>query len=339
MYVILFLIVINSNINTYTNLVQEKKEKKNINLKITSHLGGGFFCEFGKVIKNIIHCEQENLLSVLVDWTDPFFPFKNTPEENGWDLFFEPIKTNNFKNNTNSSEYQFSNCTEHEIHDQECICQWILYDEYLPYRNFANQIINKYIRIKDHILDQVNYFYQTKMHNFLCIGVHIRYSSAHINESPYGHPSLDDYCQEIDKIIKQQKNNTRIKIFLATDSNEVINFLKNYYHDDILLYIDTYRSNGKEDASVIYENADYWISNPDEWHKAKPGYNGGLGVLTDCLLLSKCEYFIHISSNVATFVCFFNPNIKSIYLPRNITFKQCKNFNDINIKNPYINPV
>ena len=170
-----------------------------------------------------------------------------------------------------------------------------------------------------------------------CIGVHVRYSTGHVAESPKGHPSLQEYCNEVDHLLQIHRNDP-IAIFVASDSHVAINFFKARYGNK-LLYLDTYRASGVEDPGQIYGMDQYCIHHMDEWHRVKPGYKGGLGALMDCLLLSKCDYFIHITSNVASFVCFFNPYIKSIYLPHGVPFEHCRYRNNPTIRNKYLNPI
>jgi hypothetical protein len=307
-----------------------------VDVVTTMHRGGGFFCELRKVLENIIHYESEGIRSHYVDWTDEFFPFKDAPRENGWDLYFEPIKS---YENCVSKDKQIrcvGNCFVHELHDQKCIAPWVAYDMYRPFREYVHEILNKYITIKPHITEYVDSFYKEHMQGSLCIGVHVRYASVHKAETPKGHPSLDQYCAEIDRLLERNKDKN-IKIFLASDSYLVIDYFKKIYQDT-LLYIDTYRARGSEDPGLMYEKGSYWKNHPAEWHVAKPGYRGGFGVLVDCLLLSRCDYFIHITSNVAYFVTFFNPRINSIYLPQDIPFVHCRYRGDNKIRNKFLNP-
>ena len=307
-----------------------------VDVTVATHRGAGFFAEFGKVIQNIIHYEPEGIHTLKVDWTNQFFPFKNSTEENGWNLYFEPVVTENQPEKTTGVIKQVKNTAKHELHGQNCVGHWVKYDENLPYRLFVHEKIMKYIHIKPHIIQLVDDFYEKHMKDNLCVGIHIRFANAHIAEAPKGHPSLDDYCKEVDSLLKEHSTK-RIKIFLASDSHAVIKHFKQRYNNK-LLYLDTYRAQEKEDPSLIYEKAKYYTTHPEEWAKEKPGYNGGLGVLMDCLLLARCNFFIHITSNVASYVCFFNPYIKSIFLPKNITFSPCRFRNDKDIVNPFLKP-
>src|SRR3990167_2836508 len=70
----------------------EKMINRSVDATTTMHVGAGFFCELNKVILNLIYFEQEGIRSMHVDWTHQFFPYKDNPHENGWDLYFEPIQ-------------------------------------------------------------------------------------------------------------------------------------------------------------------------------------------------------------------------------------------------------
>ncbi len=314
----------------------EKIIKRSVNITQASHIGGGFFCELGNVLVDLIYYEQDGIQSMFVDWTNQFFPFKNAPYENGWDLYFEPIQLD-VHNNINEPVYNVGSTLAHELHDQLCVAPWLLYDEYLSYRKFAHEKIKKHIRIQQRIVDQVEAFYEKHMKNALCIGVHVRYAQAHAHEAPGGHPAINDYWIEVNNLLNKHQNENVI-IFLATDSHAVINFFKQKYGSR-LVYIDTHRAKNLEDPGLIYEQPAYWMSHVTEWHKAKPGYKGGLGALMDCLLLSRCDYFIHTTSNVATFASFFNPYIQSIYVPRDVPFSHCRHRDNTTIRNKFLNPI
>lgn len=309
-----------------------------LELTVTTHLGAGFFCEFLKVIDNILHFEDEHLVKVEVDWTHEFFPYKNLPRENGWDLYFDPIETGSYDQSVSLRKIRCDS-GYHELHDQLCRDTWVLYDKYLPYRLAANEKIKKYIKIKSHILKKAEDFYAAHMAGCICIGVHVRFASAHNHEVPGGRaPSINDYMAEVNALLKKHAGSA-VKIFLATDSHVVVNRFRDAYAASMLTYIDAYRAPGSQDPGLVYENTNYWLSHPGEFHQKKAGYFGGESTLLDGLLLSKCDYLIHTTSNVSTFVSFMNPYINSIYLPKNIGPKPCHARSELvgaNVKNKWL---
>jgi hypothetical protein len=296
------------------NIAHASQEQLEINVR--SRIGAGFFCCFMEVVENIIHFEKNNLMNVIPDWTHQFFPYKDKPSENGWSLFFEPSIINVMPYNDKLPIKKITHETGHgEIFHTRL---WAEYDQLLSHRLFVHEKIKQYIKIKNHITEKVETFYNTYMQNHICIGVHVRYANAHIHEVPGGkHPDLNEYKAEIDVLIKLHPT-TPIKIFLASDSNSVINHFKKIYPNSTLVYIDAFRSSEAQDPNLVYENPNYWTSHPTEFHQKKPGCFGGETTLLDGLLLSKCDYLIHTTSNVSTFVSLMNPYIKSIYLPKNM---------------------
>lgn len=309
---------------------------RSADLIVTTHLGAGFFCELTKIIGSLIYYESDGLARVRVDWTHEFFPYKDEPHGNGWDLYFEPIVVEFQEHNEKPQVVGPGGL--HELHDQICSSPWLSYDQFLPYRNFVHQKINQYIRIKKNVTDKVDAFYNKNMHNCLRIGVHVRFANAHAHEVPGGrHPTIEEYFREIDAIIKSNSYKN-IKIYIASDSHHVIARFKQRYPSN-LVYIDAYRASGSEDPGLIYENQNYWLSHPAEWHKKKAGFNGGLTALMDCLLLAKCDYLVHTTSNLSNFVGFFNPTIKSIYLPRSAPYIACRYKGNPGIRNKFLNPV
>ncbi|MBI5274764.1 MAG: hypothetical protein HY860_06920 [Chlamydiales bacterium] len=292
-------------------------------LTICSHLGAGFFAELHKVVDNIIFFDHKNLQRIYVDWTQEFFPFKNNPHENGWDLYFDSILINKeISLDIEISNKLISGSSYHALHDQGCIEQWMSYDKYFPYRLAIHDVIKKHIKVKDEILNETDRFYEKNMERYYCIGVHVRYGCDHAMESPKGTPTVEDYILETKRLI-QEKGKNNIRIFLATDSHYVVQQFDKYF-PGIALHIPAFRSNYREEPHLIYGSADYWKTHPAEFHRKKPAYFGGKGVLMDCLLLSKCDLFIHSSSNIADFVTFFNPYIQSIYLPKNNITWPCR---------------
>jgi hypothetical protein len=155
------------------------------------------------------------------------------------------------------------------------------------------------------------------MLNAICIGVHVRFATAHGAEKP-GTVRLHDYFSEIDVLIKKlERMQRQYVIYLATDSNYVVEAFRKRY-SRFLLYRDTIRSAYAEEVHLISERSDYWLAHVQEFHDKKPGYKGGKDVLLDCLILSRCDYLVHTTSNVSDFATFFNPTIQSIFIPKQI---------------------
>ncbi len=287
---------------------------------VTTTYGAGFFAETLKVLSTILHFSKENLKTIEVDWSDEFFLYKTDPHENGWDLYFDPI---HFSIDVPPGEVEISGAFYHEIHDFLCVDQWVNYDRHLPYRLKGHEVIQKYLKIKQPILDEVEQIFTQKMAECYCIGVHVRYGSDHSSEAPKGVPSLKEYIMEVQTLLRQQHPRP-CRVYLATDSQYVVKVFQQFLPPGVLVTIDTCRTEYRDVPHLIYGNGDYWLAHKDEFHTKKPGFLGGKGVLIDALLLARCNILIHSTSNIATFVTFYNPMIPSIYLPKGQATWPCR---------------
>ena len=125
------------------------------------------------------------------------------------------------------------------------------------------------------------------------LGIHFRGTSY--KRSP-GHPFPATKRQmfEITKnLIKKEKID---KIFLVTEEQNYLNFFKKKFPNKIIHIKCCYRSN-KNDAFKIY---------PRDRHR----YKLGREALLETLLLSKCDHFIYLCSNVSSAAISFNLNKK-----------------------------
>lgn len=289
-----------------------------INLVIRNNFGSGFFCEFNKVIAALHLYSDDRLASVSVDWSDQFFPYKDEPMENGWSLYFDEIRAKR-------------DCTLREvvvkhpfgvIHNFSCLAQWLQYADYMPYRLSMHAKIREHIRINHAILEKVDKCCEQYFDDNIMIGLHIRHAKVHAKEIPSGkRPTMQQYKREIDAILAEHACEN-IKIFLASDSHAVMNYFRKIYGNQ-LVAIEAFRARRDEDPHLVYEKGDYYKKHVCQWHKDKPGYWGGSTALMDCLLLARCDYFIHTASNLAQTVTFLNPYIKSIFLPK-VVFSPCR---------------
>ncbi len=291
---------------------------------VSTHLGAGFFAALHSVVDSLLHFDNDPAIrSFVVDWTLSLFPFKDDPASNGWNLFFEPITWPNQSYNCSQSIHVRQGY--HKLHDQRCSDIWTKYEEYLTYRISAHNIICKYLKLQPHIARQAQELYSEHLTDHYCIGVHVRYATVHGLEVPGGNvPELEDYYAQIDGLLAQPHEKP-VKIYLATDSWLVIQAFAQRYPATILVYLpDAYRSIARNDPHLIFENTEYWVENPEQFHECKPGSRGGFESLIDCLMLSTCDIFIHTTSNLAAFATYFNPHIKSIYLPLNTPSNPCR---------------
>lgn len=299
--------------------VSERTGDRNVKIVSKSWIGAGLFAELKNVIYSLIYrCDHKISKTLIVDWCQPFFPYKDDPSCNGWDLYFEPIRSDVV------FEARCQRRPPEPSHTKRyCIDRWLNYTEFLPYREFIYDRFTKYIAFKPHVIQETEKFYDEHLKGHFCIGMHVRFATAHGSENPYHSlVTLEDYIQEAkEQFKKHHKENP--KIFIATDSQFVIEELKKHFNENEIVFTNAFRAQYDEDPHLIYEHQKYYLEHAEEFHKFKPGYFGGLMALIDCLLLSKCRVMIHSLSNVSDFAAWFNPYIDSIFLPKGLAPSCC----------------
>ncbi|XP_066267062.1 uncharacterized protein [Branchiostoma lanceolatum] len=171
-------------------------------------------------------------------------------------------------------------------------------------RALVNHVISGYLQPAARVKNIVDTFYQSSMSNSVNIGVHVRLKAAHTEEMALFHqmpPKLKDFVQVVQHLIKDigaANSGREIRIFLASDLDEVIEEFKSKFGENRVLHISAFRG----------ESLD------KKFTKKSSGQQLGDQVFSDILLMAKCDYFVHDESNVASVVYYFNPNLKSYFV-------------------------
>ena len=131
------------------------------------------------------------------------------------------------------------------------------------------------------------------------LGVHIRLTDMNGIHPEYGILNFNDFEKMIDLILKEHKE---IKtIFVASDNNESIKKLVNKYSNRIK-FID-YLNRCEKESENSYE---LQLIN----HESKEFWEHGF---LDMMMLSKCKYLLHRTSNVANASLVFSDTIIKSY--------------------------
>ena len=202
------------------------------------------------------------------------------------------------RKNYNSWEYYFDQLSDHNLNEvyksNKVIITRDKFFNFFKYnldkdnelKNlFKNKIIiNKYIKkISEHIIK--------KEFNERILGVHFRGTSY---KRSAGHPfpaTKKQMIYNVNKIMEEKKIN---KIFLATEEKEYLELFLNKFKNKIFYIKSSYVSN-KNDAFKVYPRINH-------------RYKLGRDILIETLLLSKCDYFIYINSNVSSAAIALNLN-------------------------------
>jgi hypothetical protein len=252
----------------------------------------GFFANFLDVIRRISQCEESNK-NWHIYWGNESLYFDQNYGNNVWDYFFENTKLND-KSNIK------------EIYDVPDL----IFKENLNFRESINYYINKYIKIKDSILNEIQNINSLVEQNDT-LGIHIRRTDKNLYFQ-HGEPfnaipmNNDVYIKYTYDLLEKENYN---KIFLATDDEDTYKIFKKEFSNKLILK-DSFRSS---DSISIHQN-----------HFNISGYKKGLDVLTDCVLLSKCKFLLRSTSNVGSTAQFFNLNLKHI----NVNEIHCGDFRE-----------
>jgi len=173
------------------------------------------------------------------------------------------------------------------------------------HRKEVNQIIKKYVKIKDHITNKVESFYNKKVKNNdvdFVIGAHIRGTDKR-TEFPYRQLTIDDYIKTVNEILETNKDK-KCKIYIASDNNEsILDFFITFGKDKVIAFPSNRMPNFIGNTPIcLSPNID----------KKKHGEE----TLIETLLLSKCDVIIGTDSNVTAGAAYINPESTLIYLDR-----------------------
>ncbi|KAI8489720.1 hypothetical protein Bbelb_326260 [Branchiostoma belcheri] len=114
-------------------------------------------------------------------------------------------------------------------------------------RALVNHVISGYLQPAARIKNTVDAFYQSFMADSINIGVHVRLQSSHAEEMTLFHqtpPELHDFVQVVQRLINDitaDNEGREIRIYLASDLDEVIKEFKSKFGNNRVLHIDAFR--------------------------------------------------------------------------------------------------
>ncbi len=244
--------------------------------------GTGLFSNVTFVLNHLKVCEKNNFIPVIdMDNFKTIYnekkKIKNT--DNAWEYYFE--KLNKFsldevyksKNVLITSDKFFNFFTYNIDLDDKMI-------KLLQTQIKVNKILFKSYK-------RISKIFKGKK----ILGIHFRGTSY--KRSP-GHPfpaTKRQMLEITENLVKKEKID---KIFLVTEEQNYLDFFEKKFPNKIIHIKCCYRSN-KNDAFEIY---------PRDRHR----YKLGREALLETLLLSKCDYFIYLCSNLSSAAISFNFN-------------------------------
>lgn len=233
-------------------------------------LEAGFFSNFSHVTGHLKQIEGKDLIPI-VDFEN-FKTFYNTENpingtKNSWEYYFE----------------QPSGYTLEEVYQSKNV---LFCDGMYPHSaTYSDQELfdwhNKVFKVKKYILEEIEEKYGKEFAGKKVLGVHFRGKDMNIYpQHPFG-PTEEQMFKYTDEIF--EKFNVE-KIFLATDEKKYLEAFVNRYGKKVF-FADNFRTEKINEFNI----------NPRENHR----YLLGKEVLTDLILLTKCDGILCGNSNVA----------------------------------------
>jgi len=158
-------------------------------------------------------------------------------------------------------------------------------------RRKGRETVRRHVRVKPHVLDQVDDFFDREMKGRYVLGVHMRGTDLH-----YAPPiSPAEYFEPIDRHLARHPG---ALVYLATDQVQYVELMRRRY-PDVLIGRDCLRS---ETSTAPFELS------------AGSPYEKGEDVLIDILLLSRCSFLIRGASNVPEMAIYFSDGLECLDL-------------------------
>lgn len=270
----------------------------------------GFFSNFCHTLQHLRRAEAKSRFAdfiPLVYWHDGCYARHVGCKDNIWEYYFEQVSPYSIDNVDwerdeikITSKYLKTNlprdpqsCWDFKVHPpRPC-----LNSSTQACRDHVYGVIQRNVKIKQHVMKKVNDFVDTHFTDNFTIGVHWRETrDVRINSEWMGKDPFKKYCELISSFLKNHGNAT---IFLATDSYNGIERFKKEFSN--VIHYDAVRS------STEYPIQYAFIPKQDALKsKSIIGPQAGEESLIDCLLLSRCNCMVYGISNLSACAAYFN---------------------------------
>lgn len=241
----------------------------------------GFFSYWWNTIMGLSFCEKYHLTPV-VDWTSNSAYY----EENGYNGIYNPFEyyyqpLSDIKVDDVMKSESVVLCTPHSRGYSDT--------SYKLKTNAADFVgLNKkYIKLRPEVEKKIMSDINSLLKKRKTLAVHVRgveWGNIKNHPIPIG---LDNYTSKIDEALEQYGFE---QIFLATDSEDTIEYMKNKYNDKIVFYDDVARASKGSKTLALYDNS---------IERENNHYLLGIEVLRDMMTLASCDGIIASHSNIS----------------------------------------
>lgn len=298
---------------------------------------GGFFSVFNTYISHLVWNQgRPEVTSIIPDWridriqkyrgVDKFtsFCYGTKADGNLWLKFCYPLMEVALPEELYNDPEYLENAVMYDDYNEKnepnltYIHAYKLYksDDFKNWRKWYNAFFRKHIRFREHITSQVETFKANNFDSPMIIGCHVRHPSHGIEQPGKSLPTVELYQR---MIIERVAGLQDWKVFLATDQDSVVDSFEKLFGDRLIYRQDVNRVSFDHDKAFKQLSTDeqnregHQIQHIMAADQSKWTTQMGDEVIIDALLLSKCDVFIHVTSNIATAVSYMNPDIEMIY--------------------------
>lgn len=335
--------LITNDRHLFQKLEEVRSQKKNAippeerqRIVVVGH-DGGFFSLFNTYVSYLVwNIGRPEVSSIIPDWritriqehrkTDKFtsFCYGKRADGNTWLNFFHPVRGLDVDDSNYNDDQFLRNAIIFDGYNEQAeplltyIHAYKLYkkQDFQEWRKLYNSYYKKYIVMRDHIIAQVDTFQANNFDADYIIGCHVRHPSHGIEQPGKQMPTVELFIQTV---IKRVAGISNYKVFLATDQDSVVDQFRLIFGDRLIYRSEVNRVDVDTDAKFYAlseaERAKegFQIQHLTAADEAKWSARMGDEVIVDALLLSRCDTFVHVTSNIATAVSFMNPEIEMIY--------------------------
>jgi hypothetical protein len=266
--------------------------------------GSGFFSNY-RIILEALMLNDGNMDGIpYIDWSETawvegYDPFDGGPlikNENPFDYWFDqkiPTTDDIINRPLNSGMQVLINHSQDYFYDKSSLDK-------------QREINNKYLKIKQPILDKIDDIYKNELSGHTVLGVIARGCEFHHHHPNYGVYTIYEYINSIKEIL--EKNPQITKLFLVSEDSNYIKLLKESFPNSYFLP-DVFR---RTDETLDYMNRVFLWPNVSTKRKNQNKLLGEETII-QTKLLGKCDYLFGIHSGVFAGAVLWGENIKEIF--------------------------
>lgn len=270
--------------------------------------GGGFFSNFFISLSLALDVEEKELIPYIVSDQTMFTKYNKNDknDKNSWNWWFDqeiPNLNDNIIKMSYSNDDNFFYFPPPFYHGSNIYDVTKLWDR--DEINKSRLFFNTFFKIKEHILEKSNFFFEKYMKEKINLGVMARGTEFNMIHPQYGNQTVYDY---INKIKNVMLNYPEIdNIFVVTEDGDYIKIFENEL--DNVKYMNVFRR--------THQSLEYCKHNW-EWpyqYNLREDHTKILGdeCLYQTLLLGKCDYLVCKENSISAGAIFFRENIKDVF--------------------------